>query len=83
MAPLARAITKLLEAALRNEVLKRELVEGEEADRAEAVVKKALRAAAREKRKSAKAVPPRPPAAAPSAPPPAVPLPSVTIQAKP
>jgi len=57
--PSVRVETKTLELVLRNEVLKRELIEGEEADAAAALVKKALRAAAREKRRAAKAVAPK------------------------
>jgi hypothetical protein len=53
--PSVRVDTETLEYVLRNEVLKRELVEGEEADAAAALVKKGLRAAAREKRRAAKA----------------------------
>lgn len=44
-----------LENSLRNDVLKRELMEGEEAEAAAALLKKALRAAARQKRRLAKA----------------------------
>lgn len=53
--PSVRVDAETLEYVLRNEVLKRELVEGEEADAAAALVKKGLRAAAREKRRAAKA----------------------------
>lgn len=53
--PNVRVDTETLEYVLRNEVLKRELVEGEEADAAATLVKKGLRAAAREKRRAAKA----------------------------
>jgi hypothetical protein len=53
--PSVRVDAETLEYVLRNEVLKRELVEGEEADAAAALVKKGLRAAAREKLRAAKA----------------------------
>ena len=53
--PSVRFDADVLEFALRNDVLKRELIEGEEADIAAALVKKALRAGAREKRRAAKA----------------------------
>lgn len=64
---------KDLEGALMNEVLKRELVEGEEAEAAAALVKKVTRAAARQKRKAkaASATAAVPPATVASAPPPA------------
>lgn len=58
--PSVRVETETLEYVLRNEVLKRELVEGEEADAAAALVKKALRAAAREKRRVSKTAAPKP-----------------------
>jgi hypothetical protein len=50
--PSVRVDADILELMLRNEILKRELIEGEEADSAAALVKKALRAAARAKRRS-------------------------------
>jgi len=49
--PSVRVDTKMLEAVLRNEVVKRELTEGEESDAAINVLKKGLRAAARAKRR--------------------------------
>lgn len=64
--PSVRVDAEVLELALRNDVLKRELIEGEEADTAAALVKKALRAAAREKRRAAKASPPKSTPVAPS-----------------
>jgi predicted type IV restriction endonuclease len=71
--PSVRVDTKLLEHALRNELLKRELLEGEEAEHAAQRVKKALRSAARQKRatKSEKdevQPPPAAPALSPSGP---------------
>ena len=57
--PSVRVETETLALVLRNEVLKRELIEGEEAEAAAALVKKALRAAAREKRRAAKANEPK------------------------
>lgn len=68
--PSVRVDAEVLELALRNDVLKRELIEGEEADTAAALVKKALRAAAREKRRAAKASPPKSTPVAPSPMPP-------------
>jgi hypothetical protein len=65
--PSVRVDTEALEYSLRNEVLKRELIEGEEAEGAAALVKKALRAAAREKRRAAKVSTPKPVAVVPSA----------------
>jgi hypothetical protein len=65
--PGVRVDTEALEYSLRNEVLKRELIEGEEAEAAAALVKKALRAAAREKRRAAKVSTPKPVAVVPSA----------------
>lgn len=53
--PSVRIDTDDLEYSLRNDVLKRELMEGEEAEAAAALLKKALRAAARQKRRLAKA----------------------------
>ena len=53
--PSVRVDADLLEFVLRSDVLKRELIEGEEAEIAAALVKKALRAAAREKRRAAQA----------------------------
>lgn len=52
--PSVQVDTETLNLVLRNDVLKRELIEGEEADAAVALVKKATRAAAREKRRVAK-----------------------------
>ncbi|MBS0223835.1 MAG: type I restriction enzyme HsdR N-terminal domain-containing protein [Proteobacteria bacterium] len=52
--PSVQVDTETLDLVLRNDVLKRELIEGEEADAAVALVKKATRAAAREKRRVAK-----------------------------
>jgi hypothetical protein len=60
--PSVRIDTKILELSLRNEVLKRELIEGEEADLAASRVKKALRAAARQKRSPGKVAAASPPA---------------------
>jgi hypothetical protein len=65
--PSVRVDTDALEHVLRNEVLKRELIEGEDADAAGALVKKALRSAAREKRRAAKASVPKPAPVVPSA----------------
>jgi hypothetical protein len=65
--PSVRVDTEALEYSLRNEVLKRELIEGEEAEAAAALVKKALRAAAREKRRAAKVSTSKPVAVLPSA----------------
>jgi hypothetical protein len=62
--PSVRVDTKILELSLRNEVLKRELIEGEEADLAASRVKKALRAAARQKRSPGKVSTSAPPAMA-------------------
>jgi hypothetical protein len=64
-----RVETKILELSLRNEVLKRELIEGEEADLAASRVKKALRAAARQKRSVGKIVTSAPLAVSQQAPP--------------
>jgi hypothetical protein len=58
--PSVRVDTEDLDRSLRNEVLKRELIEGDEAEAAAALVKKALRAAAREKRRAIKANIPKP-----------------------
>jgi hypothetical protein len=64
--PSVRVDVKILGAALRKEVLKRELVEGEEAELAAALVKKAIRAAARAKLRAVKAAVPKTlPAASP------------------
>jgi len=65
--PSVRVETGTLEYSLRNEVLKRELIEGEEAEAAAGLVKKALRAAAREKRRAANASTPKPAAVVPGA----------------
>jgi hypothetical protein len=53
--PGVRVDAEALEYSLRNDVLKRELVDGEEAELAGAFVKKATRAMAREKAKAARA----------------------------
>lgn len=53
--PKVRVDAKMLSYCLTNEVLKRELVEGEEAAAAAAVVKKALRSVASAKRRAANA----------------------------
>ena len=66
--PSVRVETKILELSLRNEVLKRELIEGEEAELAASRVKKALRAAARQKRSVGKAAASAPLAVAQQAP---------------
>lgn len=53
--PAVKIDIRLLELSLRNELLKRELLEGEDADQAAQRIKKALRAAARQKRATGKA----------------------------
>lgn len=53
--PNVRVDVDMLEMVLRNDVLKRELIEGDEAEAAAALVKKALRAAARQKRRASRA----------------------------
>jgi hypothetical protein len=71
--PNVQVDVKTLETALRNEVLKRELIDGDDAGAAASLVKKAIRAAARKKKASRiLLVPPSPtPAAAPIVTPPA------------
>lgn len=66
--PSVRVDADVLEFVLRSDVLKRELIEGEEAEVAAALVKKALRAAAREKRRAAKLSAPPTSVALPSSP---------------
>lgn len=75
--PGARVDADVLSLILRNEIVKRELIEGEEAEAASALVKKALRTAAREKRRAAKAAV----QGAMSAPPPLVP--AIAMSTKP
>jgi hypothetical protein len=58
--PSVRVDPEDLDYSLRNEVLKRELIEGEEAEAAAALLKKAIRAAARQKRRLSKATASRP-----------------------
>lgn len=75
--PSVRVDTRLLEHALRNELLKRELLEGEEAEHAAQRVKKAVRSAARQKRsaKPEKDGAPAPQPSSPSQSPPSAPPP--------
>lgn len=82
--PAVKIDVRLLDVALRNELLKRELLEGEEAELAVQRVKKALRSAARQKRaptpakKAEPIVLPPAPAPAPSPAPAALALDSLT-----